>query len=126
MNSMSTELANIDQNLLHKGRPINFAKFALAVGADLANKKEKKDARLAYGKLQAEFRKHAGTALGAAVSSGQYEAVKLEVGTYADGRRKITAVLAEPKNKDTAAAKLNAASAEIAALKAQIAALKAK
>jgi hypothetical protein len=123
---MSNELANIPQNLIKAGRPVSFPAFAAARGFDLTVKAKKKEARLAFGKLQAEFSKATSAALAAATASGSYTVTKFEVGKYADGRRKITAVLAEPKAKETAAAKLTAAQSEIATLKAQIAALKAK
>lgn len=123
---MSKELATIDQNLIKAGRPVSFPAFAALTGFDLENKAEKKECRVAFGKLQAEFSKAASAGLAAAAASGQYTVTKFEVGAYKDGRKKITAVLAEPKAKDTAAAKLTAATAEINDLKAQIAALKAK
>lgn len=133
----TTMLANIDQNLIRNGRPIPFREYLAAIGASADDRGEIRAARDSYGRLQAEFRRQASTALGGIVASGQLETLKLHVSAYADGRRKITAILAEPKPaKPTrgpsaaervakAEAAAAAAKAEVDALRAEIAALKA-
>jgi hypothetical protein len=98
MQTQSMPIANINPELVKNGRPVPFKMFCELTGAE-DTREGRKLARFAYGKLQKEFSGQANAALGAALGSGKYAVAKFSVGTYADGRRKITAILAEPKQE---------------------------
>jgi hypothetical protein len=123
MQTQSMPIANINPELVKNGRPVPFPVYCQLTGAG-NSREERKQARLAYGKLQREFASQANAALGAALGSGKYAVAKFSVGTYADGRRKITAILAEPKQerqKQGLKAENDALRAKLAELEARLA-----